>query len=601
MNTIPETTESKQDRSVQIINFSALALVPVVVLTALMAGNNPVVHGVAAAVFAGLGFASGSMPGTWARIGAGQALVGQAIVLTAALAGHRWQIDSHMFFFAVLACMMVLGDWRVVVAAAATIVVHHLSLSVLVPSMIYPSDSLAENIPRTLLHGLVVAIETSALVLAIRTRNRLDQQAALARENLAAKVEEAERARVLAEETSREAEIAKGAAEDSSRAANEALTRADEEAERARIADENLRATEAAEREDRERRAEQQQQVFRSLSGALGAMSNGNLNTKIQEAFPEEYEALRQDFNHAVDRIADLVSALVESSGAIRSESANLNSAATEMSRRTESQAASLEETAAAITELASSVENSSSGARDAAQTVVHARDRSDAGAKVVQSTIDAMTEIAESSKKISQITNVIDDIAFQTNLLALNAGVEAARAGEAGRGFSVVASEVRALAQRSSESAKEISELLSASTRQVENGVQLAHDSGEVLTEIGGMVQKLDGLVVSIADTSAQQTSTLSEISTAVNRLDQVTQQNAAMFEETTAAVSSLTAQAEVLDENTGKFTVAHGEIRREPVRKAPRPKPTLSVAEQPISSGTSAALEISEDWTEF
>ncbi|NDR54830.1 methyl-accepting chemotaxis protein [Aliiruegeria sabulilitoris] len=377
------------------------------------------------------------------------------------------------------------------------------------------------------------------------------------------------------------------------------------EAERRHEEEENQRKEREEQRAlveaERERHRADQEKVVDALSGSLSAMSNGDLSVQIEEAFPQEYEQLRHNFNSAVSRIAVLVGSIVESSLTIRSESDALDEAASEMSRRTESQAASLEETAAAITELTASVENSSQGAKDAARTVVLARQRSEAGGEVVQRTITAMTEIAESSRKISHITNVIDEIAFQTNLLALNAGVEAARAGEAGRGFSVVASEVRALAQRSSESAREISALIATSTEQVDGGVELANSSGTALEEIGKMILDLNELVETIADTSAQQSTSLAEISTAVNRLDQVTQQNAAMFEETTATVSSLKSQAATLEENTGSFSLAGRQPQRasvkRPVQKAVIRKP----AAIPAASTANTAEKLDEGWEHF
>ncbi len=356
-----------------------------------------------------------------------------------------------------------------------------------------------------------------------------------------------------------EALKAKLADEETARAEEVERSRIDREQARDREAAEKTRADEQQQAE-REARAAEQSQVVEALSNALGAMSKGDLSARLDEAFPSDYEALRHNFNEAVDRISRLVGAIVQGAQGIRNEIGTLNNAATEMGQRTESQAASLEETAAAITELSASVDNSNKGAQESTDTVIRTRKKTETGRGIVQKTIGAMSEISQSSGKISKITNVIDDIAFQTNLLALNAGVEAARAGEAGRGFSVVASEVRALAQRSSEAAKEIAELISTSGEQVEAGVGLVEHSGEALTEIDTMVATLNTLVEASAEASTQQSATLAEITTAVNRLDQVTQQNAAMFEETTVAVGTLQAQAESLEKNAAAFRLGVG-----------------------------------------
>ena len=177
--------------------------------------------------------------------------------------------------------------------------------------------------------------------------------------------------------------------------------------------------------------------------------------------------------------------AVVASTHGIRSGTQEISTASDNLAQRTEQQAASLEETAAALDQITATVKKAADGALHARNVVAAAKGDAEKGGEVVRKTVEAMAGIEKSSRQISQIIGVIDEIAFQTNLLALNAGVEAARAGEAGRGFAVVASEVRALAQRSAEAAKEIKSLISASTRQVEHGVQLVAETGKSLERI--------------------------------------------------------------------------------------------------------------------
>jgi methyl-accepting chemotaxis protein len=371
-----------------------------------------------------------------------------------------------------------------------------------------------------------------------------------------------------------QAQIEKDAAmarerEDAAEREHQAKLRESAVAESRRKEQEKARQEKEAERAEaeaeRERNLRNQQRVVSTLAAGLGAMSRGDLTVRIKEDFPPEYVKLRTDFNDAVEKISRLASTIVEGAATIIGETDNLNSAAIDLSRRTETQAASLEETAAAITELAASVDSSARSAKDAAGTVGQTKDRSTAGRHVVQRTVKAMNDIAESSTQISKITSVIDDIAFQTNLLALNAGVEAARAGDSGRGFAVVASEVRALAQRSSEAANEIAKLIETSGRQVDEGVQLVNASGDALAEIETLVASLDGLVQTISTSASEQAVGLAEISTAVSQLDQVTQHNAAMFEETTAALQSLKAQATALERDSSvlKTTNEGEEVR--------------------------------------
>ena len=302
--------------------------------------------------------------------------------------------------------------------------------------------------------------------------------------------------------------------------------------------------------------AEQAQaKVVEALSVGLHQLSEGNLTTEITDVFNPDYEQLRNDFNGAVGTLREAMLRVADNAESIRGEASDISNAADDLSRRTERQAATLEETAAALDELTVSVRSAADGAEQANQVVADARENAESSGIVVREAVEAMGEIQSSSSQISRIISVIDDIAFQTNLLALNAGVEAARAGEAGRGFAVVASEVRALAQRSSDAAREINDLISASGQHVKRGVDLVGRAGEALGEIFESVTNISTHVSEIAISSNEQSTGLAEINTAVNQLDQVTQQNAAMFEETTAASHALTREAETLSETMSRF----------------------------------------------
>jgi methyl-accepting chemotaxis protein len=198
------------------------------------------------------------------------------------------------------------------------------------------------------------------------------------------------------------------------------------------------------------------------------------------------------------------------------------------------------------------------------------------------------MGDIERSSQQISHIIGVIDEIAFQTNLLALNAGVEAARAGDAGRGFAVVASEVRALAQRSAEAAKEIKGLISASTKQVEQGVDLVGQMGKALHCIITEVTEINTIVSDIASGTTKQALSLQEINAGVGQMDQVTQQNAAIVEQTTVASHGLERETEKLLELVGRFDVGR-DLAAEP---AP-PREARSSATQSAPQKTRTALK--------
>jgi methyl-accepting chemotaxis protein len=294
-----------------------------------------------------------------------------------------------------------------------------------------------------------------------------------------------------------------------------------------------------------------------TLASALTRLAQGDLTLHLPTPFIPTLEQLRSDFNSACERLREAMSAVGENAQAIAAGSNQIRSAADDLSKRTEQQAASVEETAAALEEITTTVADSSRRADEAGKLVASTRENAEKSGEVVRMAIAAMGEIESSSREISNIIGVIDDIAFQTNLLALNAGVEAARAGDAGKGFAVVAQEVRELAQRSANAAKEIKALINTSGEQVKSGVTLVGQTGEALERIVRQVQDINGNVSAIVEAAKEQATGLGEINQAVNTLDQGTQQNAAMVEESTAASHSLAREAEALFNLLGQFRV--------------------------------------------
>ncbi len=309
---------------------------------------------------------------------------------------------------------------------------------------------------------------------------------------------------------------------------------------------------------ERTRQAHQEEQdvAVRALAEGLSRLAQGDLGARLDTPLAEGYEQLRTDFNNSVTTLNETIGQAVDAAASLLGGAGEISQASDDLSHRTESQAATLEETAAALDELTMSVKAAAESARNVERTVSDARDQAAESEAVVKSAVGAMTEIEQSSNHISQIIGVIDDIAFQTNLLALNAGVEAARAGEAGRGFAVVASEVRALAQRSSDAAMEIKTLISASSTQVESGVDLVGKAGGALQKIMERVNAISQLVSQIATGAEEQSLGLNEINVGMSQLDQVTQQNAAMVEEATAASQLLKSDASNLSGLMSQFS---------------------------------------------
>ena len=403
-----------------------------------------------------------------------------------------------------------------------------------------------------------------------------------------------------------------------------ALTVLRDEARRARSleaeAAKQRQATEAERAGAEAARAEAQAAqaaVVAALAGGLERLAAGDLVAQLDRPFPAEFERLRADFNAAVGRLRDAMRAVVSNAEAIRSGTGEIGQAADDLSRRTEQQAASLEETAAALDQITATVRKTAEGAGHAREAASRTRADAERSGEVVRQAVAAMAAIETSSRRITDIIGVIDEIAFQTNLLALNAGVEAARAGDAGRGFAVVASEVRALAQRSADAAKEIKALISASGQQVASGVKLVGGTGEALARIMAQVVEAAGLVTEIAASAQEQATGLAEVNTAVNSMDQATQQNAAMVEESTAASRTLAREAEALSLLAGRFRVDAGEAspgggtagrmaaaRPAAVRPQDRPADRANTAPRPglhRPMAEAAASGGGEGWEEF
>ena len=381
---------------------------------------------------------------------------------------------------------------------------------------------------------------------------------------------------------------------------NAAIAKERLEAESAALRDQSeaeRRQAEAA----REANARDQSQVVGALAGGLERLAGGDLTYRLNSQFAPAYRKVQSDFNAAMETLQDAMGVIVVNADDIRNGSNEITSASDDLARRTEHQAATLEETAAALDQVTATVRKTADSARGAHQLVSEAENDAEQSHKVVGAAVSAMGQIEDSSREISKIVGIIDEIAFQTNLLALNAGVEAARAGEAGRGFAVVAQEVRALAQRSADAAKEIKGLISDSSRHVDTGAGLVAKTGEALKRIVERVKSINELVAQIAASAQEQASGLTQVNSAVNQMDQVTQQNAAMVEEATAASHRLRQGVDELSGLIRRFEV--GGVAVTAAAPTPVRSPARQSAPPPrrrVAGGAVPALA-SNDWEEF
>ncbi len=281
---------------------------------------------------------------------------------------------------------------------------------------------------------------------------------------------------------------------------------------------------------------------------------DGDLTYRLPQ-LDAEFGEIATSLNGFIEKLHEIVSTTKSLSAAMSTGTLQIARGNDDLSQRTQEQAAALEETASSMEEMTATVKQNADNARQANQLSSNARSHAEKGGEVVQRAVGAMAEINVSSRKISDIISVIDEIAFQTNLLALNAAVEAARAGEQGRGFAVVASEVRSLAQRSATAAKEIKDLINDSVEKVNAGSQLVDESGRTLNDIMEAVKRVSDIVAEIAAASEEQAQGIDQVNNAVSQMDTTTQQNAALVEEASAASKALEQQAQGLVAQVGQF----------------------------------------------
>lgn len=423
------------------------------------------------------------------------ALVAHCVLFTSAFSGHPWQIDSHMLFFAVLAIVATLGSIKALLFATVLVALHHLSFALLLPQLVYPVAGFADALSRTVFHAAIVVLEVGVLLLSIQRRQKIE--AALSQEQ--------------------------AAASDRARAASEA---------EARAIDAQQQAT----------------NVVDVFGRHMGEMAAGRVNSPISTSFAGAYEPMRENFNHLCSTLDGSLRLAVEASEEFSEKSQDVAGSARDLAERTESQAAALAETSVALQELQGAVHTSASDTEKASENTQEAYQSAQRNGEVMRAAMNAMSEIEGSSKEISKIILVIEEISFQTNLLALNAAVEAARAGESGRGFAVVASEVGTLAQRTSEAANEVKTLIATSSQEVSRGVTLVNQAGDALEEIVQQSSEATQLMNGIASTVREQAAAMSEMTDALNNLDGATQTNSALVDVMKTLSSDMDDKARVL-----------------------------------------------------
>lgn len=298
-----------------------------------------------------------------------------------------------------------------------------------------------------------------------------------------------------------------------------------------------------------------QKMVFEDITKELERVSNGDLTARLTDNHKTNFPDIHHAFNHGMNAISEMVGGISQSSSSVQLEAQKIATNSMEVSHGAENQAAALEETAAAMEEFNITLKNNAENTRVASGLAQTAGSLSGNGEAVAQDAVAAMERVEDSSKKINEITAVIESIAVQTNLLSLNAAVEAARAGAAGSGFAVVASEVRTLAQKSADAAKEITQLIKDSSSAVESGVKLVKDTGSALKEINQEVNNVVAKLNDISKACDEQALGVTEVSEALSALDHNTQTNANMAARTSSSVKELTGMIQEISQRANAF----------------------------------------------
>ncbi|MCV9939420.1 methyl-accepting chemotaxis protein [Boseaceae bacterium BT-24-1] len=470
------------------------------------------------------------------------AVNGQVALLVFACEGTRYQIDLHMAFFAALAVMTAWCCWRSIVAATTVVAVHHLVLNFAYPAAVFPDGG---EFLRVVVHAVILLAEAGALIwIAQRLAAALDQ----ADEAAATALLNQESAEALRHDSA-EAETGRGEIE---ARLIEAVSVVVDAAKRGDFSVRTARTAELGRFSALVRGIDELTGACESFldetDQALAALADGDLTARMPTRFEGRLAAVAGNFNRSTEALAGALAAVVQNAGQTRTAAEDILSATLDLSQRGQSQANAIQDTSSVIEEIAATVRQTSDIVQAAACKARATADDAGAGVAVAGRAVEAIDKIDQQSRRIVDIVEVMDGLAFQTNLLALNASVEAARAGDGGRGFAVVATEVRRLAQQSADAARDVRALISETKVHVDEGVKLVREAGASLTTISSEVEEVAQAFGEISQATAEQSQGVGAIERALVEIDAATQDNAQAAARTAAAGRGMAEAAEAV-----------------------------------------------------
>lgn len=502
----------------------------VAVLAAAVTGNAVIPIVVVSLLIVGIGwFALGRSPdaGTW-RCVAAVAMQGQVAVFVGALAGHEMQVDAHMQFFATLGVLILLVDYRAIIAGAGAVAVHHITLNFALPGLIYPGGT---NFVRLAMHAIILILAAGALSYASFALRVMDQAADQQKRQRTQMVERLSNAFGTVVTAARHGNFAE---------------RVDPSFEDPKLRDvasqtNALLAT--------------VQSGLSATSDVMQRLASGQLGARMTGTFEGAFADLQDQVNQTAATLQTVLSEVGQAGDAVGAETVAIRDGSERLAHQANQQAASVEETAAAIHTLTESVTANETSCREMSTVVSTTMANGEAGQAIAENATAAMAKMEQNAGSISDIVDVMNEISFQTNLLALNASVEAARAGDAGKGFAVVASEVRSLALRSTESAQGIEALIAENSKDMKMGIDNVRQLGAKVHEISGAVADLLRQAEQIAQNSSAQARSIAEINATVSNIDSNTQNAAAAAEDYLLRARGLQDQATQLRKAISAF----------------------------------------------